>query len=156
MPNQPEDTKPESWQRFFAAAANNRAWQLAEDYSGEAGAAELLNAAHAAAFHWQAVGTELHNMRAKMLLAQAHALVGHGRCALACAQEVRAYFLAKSDTPDWELAFVHTIHAHAAAAAGESQQHAESYAAAVRAMKVIADAEDRDIVAKTFRQVPAP
>ena len=156
MPNQPEDTKPESWHRFFAVAANNQAWQLAEDYAAEAGAAELLNAAHAAAFHWQAVGTELHNMRAKMLLAQAHALVGHGRRALAYAQEVRSYFLAKPDTPDWELAFVHAIHAHAAAVAGETQQHAQSYAAAAAAMEVIADAEDRNIVAKTFRQVPAP
>ena len=30
MQNTPQDTQPESWQRFFASAANNRAWQLAD------------------------------------------------------------------------------------------------------------------------------
>lgn len=156
MPKEPEDAKPESWQRFFASIANNQAWQLAEGFSADTDSVELLNAAHAAAFHWQAVGTELHHMRARMLLAHVHALVGHGRTALALAQQVRSYFLAQPDAPDWELAFVHAIHAHAAQAAGDAEQHASSYATAKQAFEAIADAEDREIVARTYQKLPKP
>ena len=64
MQNTPQDTQPESWQRFFASSANNLAWQLAEDYADPTNAIALLNAAHASAFHWRALGTELNQMRA--------------------------------------------------------------------------------------------
>src|SRR5215475_14226877 len=127
MPRSPEDIKPESWHRFFAATANNRAWQLAEQRASEADLRELLNAAHAAAWHWQVVGNERNRMRAVMLLAQAHAMAGLGTSALAYADEMRAYFLGAPGTPDWELAFVHTVHAHAASVAGSAEQHLESY-----------------------------
>ena len=156
MQNTPQDTQPESWQRFFASSANNQAWQLAEDYADPTNAIALLNAAHASAFHWRALGTELNQMRAAMLLAHAHALVGHGRIALVLAEEVRSYFLAQVDTPAWELAFVHAIHAHAASVAGDAPLHALSYVAATRALEAITDAADRDMVLKTYRQVPAP
>lgn len=156
MPDAPEDTRPESWHRHFAALANNRAWALAEQAPAARDDAELLGAAHAAAWHWQAVGTPLQCMRATLLLAQAHALLGLGRTALAYAEEMRSYFLARPDTPDWELALVHAVHAHAARAAGEARLHAESYAAARAALEAVADPQDRAIVAATFRQVPAP
>ena len=156
MQNTPQDTQPESWQRFFASAANNRAWQLADDYADPANAIAVLNAAHASAFHWRALGTELNHMRATMLLAHANALVGHGLPALALTEEVRSYFFAQVDTPAWELAFVHAIHAHAASVAGDAPLHAPSYVAATRALEAITDAADRDMVLKTYRQVPAP
>jgi hypothetical protein len=156
MAKLPEDTAPENWHRFFGASANNQAWMLAETHSGPGCDTELLNAAHAADFHWQAIGTTLQKMRARMLLALAHALAGLGRSALAYADETRAYFLDEPETPDWELAFVHAIHAHAAAVAGDAQAHAASYAAAALAVDAIADKEDREIVERTWRQVPAP
>ena len=156
MPRSPDDLKPESWHRFFASTANNRAWDLAELPASEADHRELLNAAHAAAWHWQMVGNELNRMRALMLLAQAHSLAGLGSSALAYADEVRTFFLAKPDVPDWELAFVHTVHAHAAGAAGSAKQHAESYAQASRALQGIADEKDRSMVERVFRHVPTP
>ena len=156
MPQAPEDSQPESWHRHFAASANNRAWQLAEDRVDASRDAELLDASHASAHHWQAVGTELQQMRARMLLAQVHALLGLGPTAWVYAQDMQRYFLASTDTPDWELAFVHAIHAHAAAVSGHAQAHVQSYQAAQRALDAIADPQDRSIVDKTFRQVPAP
>ena len=152
----PEGIDPESWHRFFGSTANNRAWTLAEMPSHEVDRDELLNAAHAAAWHWQQIGTELHRMRACMLLAQAHAQAGLGSSALAYAERMRAYFLFAPDTPDWERAFTHVVHAHAAAAAGARQQHAESYANAQAALLAIADDEDRAIVERVFRHVPKP
>ena len=152
----PQDANPESWHRFFAASANNTAWTLAELAAGEVNQRELLDAAHAAAWHWRHVGTELNQMRALMLLAQVHAMVGLGTTALAYADEVRAYFTAGPDTPDWEIAFTHVVHAHAAWAADARELHARSYAIGEQAIAAIANDEDRDIVQRVFRNVPTP
>lgn len=156
MPRSPEDTKPESWHRFFASTANNFAWELAELPATEIDLRELLNAAHAAAWHWQSVGNELNHMRALMLLAQAHAMAGLGSTALAYADEMRSYFLAEPSTSDWEMAFVHTIHAHAASVAGSAEEHARSYAQAEKALGAVTNPEDRDIVQRVYRHVPVP
>ena len=116
---------------------------------------EMLDAAHASALHWNAVGTELNRVRAKMLLAEVHSLLGLADSAMAYADEVRGYFIGR-DAPDWEIAFVHAIHAHAAATAGDADTHRQSYEEARRAVEAIADDEDRKIVLDTFAHVPPP
>ena len=151
----PTETNPESWHRFFAAGANNTAWALAELPAADVDRQTLLNAAHAAAWHWQHIGSELHRMRALMLLAQAHAQAGLGTTALAFAEEMRSYFLVTPGTPDWERAFAYIVHAHAAWIAGAKDEHAQSYAKAVEAVAGIADEEDRKIVQRVFRHVPS-
>lgn len=156
MREAPRDASPDSWHRHFAALANDRAWTLAEQRRDGRDDAELLAAAHASAWHWEAVGTPLQRLRARMLLAHVHALVGHGATALALAEDMRREFLARPDTPDWELAFVHAIHAHAAYAAGDAHGHAESHRRAADVLAAIADEEDRELVARSFRQVPLP
>lgn len=156
MPHLPEDTSPEAWSRYFAMETNNRAWQLAAQPSHtEAEARDMLNAAHASAHHWMQVGTDLNHARAKYLVAEVHALLGMGGSAMALASEVRGFF-ATQDAPDWELAYVDVIYAHAAAAAGEAPVHRNAYARAVQALAAIADPEDRRIVEQTFLQVPKP
>ncbi len=156
MANEPDDLTPESWHRFFAVESNNQAWALAAKLDrSPAETAKMLDAAHAASLHWGVVGNNLHVMRAKTLLAEVHALAGFGRSALDLAEEIRAYFLQR-ETDDWEIAFVHTIHAHAAHAAGEVEAHRSSYQAALVAIDNIADDEDRRIVLETFDQVPEP
>ena len=152
----PDDTNAESWHRFFGSSANNRAWDLAELPPEHVDRGELLDAAHAAAWHWQAIGTELQRMRALMLLAQAHAMAGLKATALAYAEQMRSYFLAVPSTPDWEVAFTHVVHAHAASAAGARSEHLRSYAQAIEAVAAIADQEDRAVVERVFRHVPAP
>ncbi len=155
MPHQPDTTSPEAWHRYFAMEANNRAWALAVKSRSAAEAEEMLNAAHAAAMHWGQIGTEIHHMRAKMLLAEVHALLGMGETAFALAETVLNYFTS-IDTPDWELAFTHTIHAHAAYTAGKFDSYRTAYDKALAAISVIADEQDKEIVMDTFRQVPAP
>lgn len=156
MPHVPEDTDPKSWHRYFAMENNNRAWELAAlPTRTPSEKSEMLNAAHAAAAHWAIVGTEQHDMRAKTLLAEVHALCGFGESALELAELVRSYFSTR-ETEDWEIAFVYAIHAHAAAVAGDSAQHRQSYSAAESAIKAIAGDQDRDIVKQTFNQVPKP
>ncbi|NKE66291.1 hypothetical protein RAMLITH_10705 [Ramlibacter sp. RBP-2] len=144
------------WHRQTAIECNNRAWELTVLPRTEGGDREMLDAAHTSAWHWARVGTELNRMRATMLVAAVHALLGHGATALPLAIEMRGYFLARSDTPDWELAMTHAVYAHAAHAAGEVAAHSEAHRQATAALAAIADDEDRRIVARTLELVPQP
>lgn len=149
-------SEQEQWHRQTAIDCNNRAWELTVLPRTERGDREMLDAAHTSAWHWARVGTELNRMRATMLVAQVHALLGHGATALSLAIEMRGYFLARSDTPDWELAMTHAVYAHAAHAAGQAASHREAHRQATAALAAIADDEDRRIVAKTLALVPQP
>lgn len=144
-----------AWHRRFAAASNNRAWDLSAQTRNAAQDEEMLHTAHASAWHWSKVGTELNRMRATMLLAEVHALLGLGRPALRYAEEMREYFL-RVGAPDWETAFVHVVHAHAAFAAGAAEAHRTSYESAAAAIQAVSNEEERRIVASTFSHVPKP
>jgi hypothetical protein len=144
-----------AWHRRFAAASNNRAWELSVQSRSTVEDQEMLNAAHASTWHWWKVGTELNRMRATMLLAEVHSLLGSGPSALAYAEKMREYFL-RVGAPDWETAFVHVVHAHAASAAGEAVKHRASYESAVAALGNISNEVERRIVASTFSHVPKP
>ena len=144
-----------AWHRRFAAAANNRAWDLSVQTRNAAEDQEMLSVAHASAWHWKKVGTELNRMRATMLLAEVHALLGLGQSALSYAEEMRTYLLG-IQSPDWEVAFVHAVHAHAASAAGETEKHRASYELAAAALKAVSNDKERRIVADTFGHVPQP
>ena len=144
-----------AWHRRFAAVSNNRAWELSVQTRSSAEDQEMLNTAHASAWHWTKVGTELNRVRAVMLLAEVHALLGFGRSALAYAEEMRTYLLGVQ-SPDWEVAFVHTVHAHAASVADETEKHRISYGLAVAALEAVSSEKERSIVASTFSHVPRP
>jgi hypothetical protein len=151
----PSTEEATAWHRRFAVAANNRAWDLSEQTRNAAEDQEMLDAAHASVWHWQKIGTELNRMRAIMLLAEVHALLGLGQSALAYAEEMRSYFLG-IQPPDWEIAFVHAIHAHAASAAGEAEKHRASYELAAAALEAVSNEKERGLVASTFKHVPKP
>ena len=119
MPHIPDSTDPKDWHRYFAIENNNRAWELATGSRTEKENQEMLNSAHASALHWDLAGNELNHIRAKTLLAEVHALLGYGSSALAYIEEVRE-FLLKQDSADWEIALLHTIHAHAACVASSA------------------------------------
>jgi hypothetical protein len=144
-----------AWHRRFAAAGNNRAWDLSEQTRNPAEDEEMLNAAHASAWHWARVGSELNCMRATMLLAEVHALLGLGHSAMAYAEEMRTYFLGVQP-PASEFAFVHVVHAHAASAAGQTEKHRASYGLALAAIEAVSNEEEKRIVTSTFRHVPKP
>lgn len=144
-----------AWHKRFGAQCNNRAWELSTSQRTPQQDREMLDAAHGSAWHWAKVGTELNHMRATTCLAEVHALLGHGSIALGYAREMRSFFLGRA-TDDWELAIMHAVHAHAAAVAGNADEHRASYRAALDAIAAIKDKEDREIVEKTFAHVPAP
>lgn len=149
----PDMQTPEAWHRHFAVEANNQAWDMSESTCTLPNPLALLNVAHASAWHWQTVGTELNLMRSLMLLALAHARASLGPTAWHYAQTMKSFFLARSDTPDWELAFVHIVHALAARANGDPQTYMASSILAQAAMQAIKNQEDREIVEKTYRLI---
>jgi hypothetical protein len=155
MPHVPQDNDPKSWHSYFAIECNNRAWDLAARSRSAVENEEMLNTAHASALHWGFAGEESNRMSALMLLAEVHALVGNGSLALDYAEQMRRFFL-KADTPDWELAFTHTIYAHAAYVAGDTETFEHAYEEARRAVGAISDTQDREVVLQTFNQVPTP
>lgn len=134
----------QAWHRQLAMLCNNRAWQLSIQDRSVAEDREMLTVAHTSAYHWALIGNELNRMRATALLAEVHALLGHGITAMALATQMRDFFLARTETPDWELAFTHAIYVHSA------------YQAAVAAAAVIAEDEDRRIFNESFQRIPVP
>ena len=154
MTDRPSPEDISKWQKWFAVSCNNRAWALVEQAARTPTEShEMLHAAHAAAWHWARVGTDLNDARAQMLLGMAHALAGDGPLALRYAMSSFNYFN-EHQAPDWEQAFAHATLAAAAHAAGDTALHAEHYAEAVRKGDTIADHENRDVFLRTFRQVP--
>jgi urease accessory protein UreF len=143
------------WHRWFGIECNNLAWKLASSTIRTAVETdEMLHAAHAAALHWNAIGTELNRTRAAMLLGHVHALVGDGVRATRYAQAAYDYVTShKSD--DWEIAFAHAILANAAAASGDAALHAKHYAVAERIGGTLSP-EERPIFDEMFCTVPAP
>lgn len=155
MSTSPDEAQSPEWHQRFAASCNNRAWDLATQARTQAQDREMLDVAHASAWHWSQVGTELNRMRAQLLVAEVHALLGMGPSAYVLADEAREYFLNR-ETADWEIALTHAVHAHAAYAARRPEEHRRAYASAAAATAALADAEDRQIIEKTFSQVPPP
>jgi hypothetical protein len=96
-------------------------------------------------------------MRAQMLLAEVHALLGSAPPRSGFAEGHARVLSSVATHAAWELAFTHAIYAHAAYAA---QRHrgasARPWRGGWRALQALADPEDREMVEKTFSQVPAP
>lgn len=154
-PGTPNPEEEARWRRRFAADANNLAWSLVElEQRTPAQTDAMLDAAHASAHLWSAIGTDLHRARGQMLLGIAHGLAGNGALALRYAGACLDYFL-DHECPDWEIAFAHAGMACAAAAAGDATLHAQHYAHARRLGDAIADPEDRAVFMKTFERIPA-
>ncbi|MDE3233916.1 hypothetical protein [Limnohabitans sp. Hippo4] len=154
MQNTPDNLLPDSWHKYFAIQANNTAWTLSESLADISLNTEILDTAHASAWHWRVVGKEINHMRSVMLLALVHARMNMGPSAWAYAERMRMYFTEKADTPDWELAFTHTVHALAALAFGKTPEFKASRQAAFQSLQKIQDKADREVVMKTFQLIP--
>ena len=156
MAERPSSDEISQWQKRFAVACNNRAWELVERADRTPSEVhEMLHAAHASAWHWARVGTALNEARANMLLGLAHALVGEGALGLRYAMLAFNYFN-EHEAPDWEQAFAHATLAAAGRSAGNSALHAEHWGEADRLGRAIADEQDRDIFMRSFAQIPKP
>lgn len=141
--------------RYFAVEANNEAWQRTLDEVANMEHRAMLNAAHAAAYHWAEVGNDLNAFRATLLLAHVHAYCGHGALAWAYAMECNEYF-ARNVVAGWEASFTLMIIAQAAHVDGRTAEHRMYYDRAVEHIATIEDPADREIVELTWKNIPSP
>lgn len=156
MTQHPSEKDIADWHRWFAIEMNNLAWEIAENPARTPEQGEdMLNAAHASALHWSKIGTDLNRARADMLLAQVHGLLEDGPQAMRHAQRCREYFAAH-ECPDWEIAFVHAVLAHAACRSKNETQHATEHARAKELGDAISDEREKETFLRTFSQIPAP
>jgi len=152
----PDQQTIDRWHRRFAVECNNRGWDLTAQTARSAREErEMLLTAHAAAYHWSKVGKPVNDMRAELLLAHVHALLGQGEAALAYARRCLAFCEAE-ECEDWDLAFAHSHMALAAHSAGAAALHALHYATAQELGAAIKEEEDRKIFLDELTRIPKP
>jgi hypothetical protein len=124
--------------RFFATRANNATWQHLDPLD----VAAALHHAHAAAYHWAAIGTAENEARAAWLVSHVYAVAGWAAPARFFADRCLAVTL-EHGLVDFDLAYAHEGVARAAACAGDLDTARSHRDAAARV--IIAEAEDREI-----------
>ncbi|MDQ1519570.1 MAG: hypothetical protein QOI55_643 [Actinomycetota bacterium] len=153
--NDPED------HRTFAAAANNRAWELLADASrDDAAKREMVDAAHASLWHWRYAGTVVHEQRGEWLVSHVYAVLGHGDAALAHAQWCWA-LTEEGALTGFDHAYACEAMARALAARGDADDAASWRDRATTSASNVTDEEDRaileaDLAAGPWFDVPLP
>lgn len=129
--------------RAFARQANQLVWALLarEDRRADQDDA-MLDAAHASAYHWAAVGGRVEETRAQWLLSHVHAVLGRGEPATHHA--VRALAVCEAEgIGDFDLAYAYEAMGRAAAVSGDIDAATRWRSWAAAAAAAIADPEDR-------------
>jgi hypothetical protein len=137
--------------RWFAIEFNNRAWDLVENEGRTADQTqEMIDAAHAAACHWQAIGTSLNAQRAEGLLATAYLKAGRAEPALRHAQ--RGLALSEQNAAEetgFDRATTLAAAARAHGLAGDVAEAERLFALATAAAEKL-EADDREVFEKLY------
>jgi hypothetical protein len=137
---------------YFAKSINGRVWELLQKPNcSRAEDDEMLHAAHACAYHWQFVGTAVHQQRGEWLISHVHVVLGHGNEALRHAQ--RCFELTElngSLMQDFDIAYAFEGIARAQAMLGDHRIAKEFLVLAQQAGEAIANEEDKSIFMGDF------
>jgi hypothetical protein len=133
-------------ERQLAVDLFNRAWTLMEtDERTEEQADELINTAHASAYHWTQVGTPANRARSEWQLSRAYTVLDRPEPALHHARRCLAYCEENPEAiEDWDLPYAHEALARAHALAGEADVAGRHAAAARELAAGVMGAEDRE------------
>jgi hypothetical protein len=133
-------------ERQLAVDLFNRAWTLMEtDERTEEQDDELINTAHASAYHWAQVGTPANRARSEWQLSRVYTVLGRPEPALHHARRCLAYCEENPEAiEDWDLPYAHEALARAHALAGEGDVAGRHSAAARELAAGVAGAEDRE------------
>jgi len=137
---------------YFAKAINGRVWELLQKSNrSQAESDEMLHAAHACTYHWQFVGTAVHQQRGEWLISHVHVVLGHAKEALRHAEHCFELTESNKDLmEDFDLAYAFEGMARANAMIGDHKLAEEFYTLAQQAGNSIADVEDRSIFLGDF------
>jgi hypothetical protein len=151
-----EDTKTftlEEAHQHFAKTINGRVWELLDKSSRTPEENdEMLQAAHACAYHWKFVGNAVHRQRGEWLISHVHVALGHATEALRHAE--RCFELTQANRSlmqDFDIAYSFEGIARAQAMLGDDKIAREFYDLALQAGHAIADAEDKSIFMGDFQ-----
>ena len=133
-------------ERQLAVDLFNRAWTLMEtDERTEEQDDELINTAHASAYHWTQVGTPANRARSEWQLSRAYTVLDRPEPALHHARRCLAYCEENPEAiEDWDLPYAHEALARAHALAGEADVAGRHVAAARELAAGVTGAEDRE------------
>jgi hypothetical protein len=133
-------------ERQLAVDLFNRAWTLMEtDERTEEQADELINTAHASAYHWTQVGTPANRARSEWQLSRVYTVLDRPEPALHHARRCLAYCEENPEAiEDWDLPYAHEALARAHALAGEADVAGRHVAAARELAAGVTGAEDRE------------
>lgn len=152
----PLPTLDRETQRGLAAGLFNRSWDLLEIEDRTARQdAELIDTAHASAWHWRQVGTPANEARGHWMLARVYAVLGHGPESVyhaRCANEIVA--LGGEGLEDWDAASAAEGMARALVANGDLVAATEWKAKAQSLLDDISEAEERAVVEGDIATLP--
>ena len=133
-------------ERQLAVELFNRAWTLMEtDERTEKQDDELINTAHASAYHWTQVGTPANRARSEWQLSRVYTVLDRPEPALHHARRCLAYCEENPQAiEDWDLPYAHEALARAHALAGEADVAGRHAAAGRELAAGVAGAEDRE------------
>jgi len=152
---QPPDLSPEI-HRALGVGLFNRTWDLMET-KGRTPAQddELVDAAHASAWHWRQVGNVAHAARGHWLCSRAYAVLGRGEGAVHHARRANELLAAGGEgIEDWDAAAAAEAMARALAVDGDLAGAAEWKARAAGLLDGIAEAEDRAVIEGDLAALP--
>jgi hypothetical protein len=134
--------------RALGAGLFNRTWDLLEiEQRTAAQDDDLIDTAHASAWHWRRVGDAANEARGHWLGARVYAMLGRGEAAIHHARRAVALVERGGDgLEDWDAAAAAEAMARALAVSGDRAGASEWKARATSALVDIAGAEDRRVI----------
>jgi hypothetical protein len=133
-------------ERQLAGGLFNRTWTLLElpARTPEQGD-ELIDTAHASAYHWLQVGTAANRARSQWQLSRVYVVLGRPEPALHHAHRCLAWCEANPEAlEDWDLPYAHEALARAHALAGDADEARRHADRARELASGVAGAEDRE------------
>ena len=141
--------------RELATQLFNRCWELLESSRDADGDVELLTVAFSSRYHWLKVGETEQWIVSDWMVARAAAAVGEAELSLRFAR--RAHSASQeNEVPDWLVASTAEGVARAYAALGDAEEFTHWSALAARLVDVIADPEDKSLIANQLAIFEAP
>jgi len=142
--------------RALAAGLFNRAWDLLEiEDRTRRQDAELIDTAHASAWHWRQVGSAANEARGHWLMARVYSVLGHGAEAVYHARRANDVLDGGGDgIEDWDRPAAAEAMARALVAAGDLAAAAEWKAKAAALLESVTEADDRRVVENDLEALP--
>lgn len=152
----PPPTLDHDTQRALAAGLFNRTWDILEREDRTArDDAEMIDTAHASAWHWRQVGNAANEARGHWMLARVYSVLGHGPEALYHARRANEVLDAGGEgIEDWDRPAAAEAMARALVTTGDLAGAAEWKAKAQALLAGVADADDRGVVEGDLAALP--